>query len=384
MVRHPRRGRVRLVTPHTRVARRCASIRHRRTPRGVSIVALAVLAVAALAGCRSAPTGATAPRGFRSEASLALALAAGRIPLVDTDPEVPADVTATRDLVYRSVGGRDLALDLYRPAVVRPAAAPAAAGARPDTPAPGAAEAAPGSPQDGSGRLPLIVFVHGGSWRGGDRDDYRRYLVDYAAKGYATATVSYRFAPDDPYPAALDDVRCAVAWLAGRADDLRIDPDRIALVGGSAGAHLAMLVAYAAADETGSATIAGGACDVPYTIRAVVNFYGPSDLTTDFARDHPTVTDFLGAQFDADPHRFTAASPRSHVTGDDPPTLIFHGTIDTVVPVDQSDSLAARLAEVGVPVIYHRLDGWPHTMDAAAAVNRFAQTAMDAFFAAHL
>jgi dipeptidyl aminopeptidase/acylaminoacyl peptidase len=119
-------------------------------------------------------------------------------------------------------------------------------------------------------------------------------------------------------------------------------------------------------------------------IRCVVSFYGPSDLTTDFARSHPTVEGLLGASYATSPERFAHASPISHVSSDDPPTLIFHGTIDETVPVAQSDALAERLSDSGVAVEYHRLRGWPHTMDAVVPVNEYCQQVMDGFFSRHL
>jgi len=311
--------------------------------RIVAACFIGVLAAAALAGCRTTPATGEPPSGYSSRPALAAALALGRIPLVDTEPPVPDSVEAHRDLVFREVDGLELALDLYRSTAL-------------------------------DGRAPLIVFVHGGSWRGGDRDDYRRYLVDYAAKGYVTASVSYRFAQQATYPAAVDDVGRALAWLAARADVYGFDPQRVALVGGSAGAHLAMMVAY---DQR-------VVLEPALTIRAVVNLYGPADLTSEFARSHPTVEDFLGAEYEAAPDLFRRASPIVHITPDDPPTLVFHGTLDDVVPVEQSDELISRLQAAGVPSSYHRLDGWPHTMDAAVEVNEYCQYHMYRFLSRYL
>lgn len=326
---------------------------HRVTAR-----VLVVLMAASLSACRTPSAPGQPPPGYASRGALTVALALGRVPLVDTEPAIPATVEAHRDLVFRQVDDvRDLALDLYRPKTP-PASAP------------------------------LIVFVHGGSWRGGERDDYRRYLVDYAAKGYVTASVSYRLAQEAHYPAAVDDVRSALAWLAARSGRYGFDPGRVALVGGSAGAHLAMLVAYSSPLESGTSAAGdrpdGRESGPALTIRGVVNFYGPADLTSEFARSHPTVQDFLGASYESAPDVFRRASPIVHVTPDDPPTLVLHGTLDEVVPIEQSDRLVARLEEAGVPHEYHRLAGWPHTMDAAIAVNEYAQYHMDRFFERYL
>ncbi len=311
-----------------------------------------VLALALVIGCRSIPDTTVppeAPRGYANTRLLAAAFALGRIELVDLEPDVPDSVAAYTGIEYRRAGDVSLRLDLYRPKGL----------ARP---------------------VPVLVFVHGGSWRSGKRSDYLPYLIDYAEKGYVTVSISYRLMQDAIFPAAISDVLCALTWIRAHAAEYMIDPDRIALIGGSAGAHLAMLAAYAP-DETWSE------CDDdrPHSeIRAVVDFYGPSDFTTDFARSHPTIESFLGTTYRDDPALYEWASPITHVTPDDPPTLIFHGTIDETVPVNQSDLLARRLDEAGVAYEYHRLAGWPHAMDVAARVNEYCRYYMDAFFRRHL
>ncbi|MBN2631992.1 MAG: alpha/beta hydrolase, partial [Bacteroidales bacterium] len=91
---------------------------------------------------------------------------------------------------------------------------------------------------------PLLVFIHGGSWKSGKRSDYLVYLVDFAKRGYVTATVSYRLLKDRPYPACVEDISDALSWFYNNGENYGYDPDRIALIGGSAGAHLALLTAY--------------------------------------------------------------------------------------------------------------------------------------------
>ena len=89
---------------------------------------------------------------------------------------------------------------------------------------------------------PLLLFIHGGGWHGGDKHDYLRYLVDYAKKGYVTATVQYRFTDKVKFPAQLLDVKAAVRWLKQNADEYHIDNNNIAVIGGSAGGHLSLMV----------------------------------------------------------------------------------------------------------------------------------------------
>ena len=93
---------------------------------------------------------------------------------------------------------------------------------------------------------------------------------------------------------------------------------------------------------------------------------------------------FIGYSYSERPDLYQAASPRTYISGDDPPTLIFHGTIDSLVPVSQSDSLQKWLDQAGVPNEYHRLKGWPHTMDLAVKVNEYCQYHMDSLFSTYL
>ena len=120
-------------------------------------------------------------------------------------------------------------------------------------------------------------------------------------------------------------------------------------------------------------------------MQAVVNIYGPTDLTTDFAKANSVVFDFLGGKsFDDAPELYRLASPNTHVTKDDPPTLILHGSIDSTVPIDQAELLVDRLKDAGVEFDYDRVEGWPHAMDIEANVNRHCLAKMFEFFDKHL
>ena len=303
--------------------------------------------------CRQQKLVSDPPKGYLNEATLKLAYMSGSLKLVETEPPIPEHFAAWQDIVYKETLQKDLKLDIYHlKSIQKP--------------------------------TPLLIFIHGGSWKKGDKDDYRRYLVDYAEKGFVTATISYRFTQEAVFPAAFDDVVCAVKWLKAHASTYHIDPENIALIGGSAGAHLAMMIAYHGNDESYQSQSAC-AYETDAKVKAVVNLYGPVDLTTDFAKDHPTVTSFLATTWSAKNKKyFEAASPVHFITPDDPPTLTFHGTIDDIVPVSQGDSLHQMLKENKVVSDYHRLKGWPHTMDMSVKVNQYCQYHMDAFFKKYL
>jgi acetyl esterase/lipase len=150
------------------------------------------------------------------------------------------------------------------------------------------------------------------------------------------------------------------------------------LVGQSAGAHLALMVAYSP-DEPGLEGT-GGHAGTSSRVHAVVNFYGPADLTAPLVSRRKAVRQFMGRSSQREaPDLYAAASPILYLTSDDPATLIVHGTADDVVPVEQSDRLAAALDEFGIPYVYDRQEGWNHAMDVWGPVNERCLYVMDRF-----
>ena len=284
------------------------------------------------------------PRGYSSEKIMKLAYAVGLIKLVETEPEVPDYIEELKDITYKQVGDVSLQLDVYKR-------------------------------KDLDANAPVLIFIHGGSWTKGKRSDYLPYLLDYAKKGYVTVTISYRLVKLAPFPAAVDDVKCAVRWIKANAEDYMIDADNIAVIGGSAGAHLAMMLAYSPEDMFGEDCPEGNS-----SVQAIVNLYGPTDLTTEYARETNEVINFLGVTYQDDPQKYISASPKAYISPGDTPTLTFQGTLDSLVPVSQADSLNVWLENAGVYSEYHRLKGWPHTMDLSVKVNDYCQYYMDAFF----
>jgi acetyl esterase/lipase len=293
-----------------------------------------------------------APPGYKSLDQIKLAFLIGRLKLIDPEIEVPESVELKKDIEYGRGGPVSLRLDLYSPRTVEKA-------------------------------TPGLIFIHGGAWKSGNRSDYHYYGVKFAEQGYVVATVTYRMLPDWPFPAALHDVKCAVRWMRANAQSLNVDPDRIAAIGGSAGGHLAMMIGYSSDNPKFEGK--GGYAEVSSRVQAVVNLYGPTDLTTEEATGNQTVIDFLGGKtFKEAKDLYELISPITHVDKDDPPTLIFHGTIDDIVPVSQADLLAEKLKKVGVAYHYDRLEGWPHTLDLADVVNRRCRRLMLEFFRKHL
>ena len=202
-----------------------------------------------------------------------------------------------------------------------------------------------------------VIVVHGGSWNGGTRSDFPQWNEWLAQNGFTVFDVDYRLAPQPNYLTATGDVKCAVAWVRKRAAKFKISPERIAVLGRSAGAHLALLAAYSADEARLPATCADK--ETSEDVRAVVSFYAPIDLLWGY--DNPanrlvingpaTLARFLGGS----PHesaeileRFILASPNAHVKKNTPPTLLIHGGQDQLVRSENMNRLAEKLKEAGV------------------------------------
>jgi acetyl esterase/lipase len=190
-------------------------------------------------------------------------------------------------------------------------------------------------PQSG-GPWPVLLFVHGGGWEAGDKSDL---MLTPTEAGFLVASINYRLYPAFHFPAMIEDVKCAVRYLRAHARQYNLDPERIAVMGHSAGGHLAALA--------GTADKSAGWDVGPYLaqssrVQAVVVIAGPADLTQLFPKD---VTDlFKNVFLPGDP---AAASPVTYASADDPPFLIIQGDSDPVVPVEQAYRLNQALLEAG-------------------------------------
>lgn len=207
------------------------------------------------------------------------------------------------------------------------------------------------------GPHPLVVFVHGGGWRVGERVHLARETRIFAGLGYVAATLDYRLAPEHLFPAAASDVRCAVRYLSTRTD-LGIDPRRIGLVGFSAGAHLVALAAVSPSDPA----LDDVPCEIaePARVRAVVGYFGIYDLRRSAGLGNATrnmVGNFLGPEAIA---RAPLASPILAASAESPAMLFVHGSDDEVVPISESVAMRNALREHDVPTDLVRIEGIGH------------------------
>jgi acetyl esterase/lipase len=213
----------------------------------------------------------------------------------------------------------------------------------------------------GDGPHPCIVCLHGGGWKVGSRKHLsqptrmidlglpNKSLLDvFASHGYVTVSVSYRLAPANKFPAQIRDVKTAVRFLRANAKQFDLDPDRIAALGFSAGGHLAALLG-----TTDNVTEFEGELYPGQSsrVQCVIDFFGPSDLTLYGETpgiEKSFIAPFLGGTSKEKVELYKRASPLEHVSKDDPPFLIVHGTADILVPIIHSERLHERLTAAGV------------------------------------
>jgi acetyl esterase/lipase len=208
-------------------------------------------------------------------------------------------------------------------------------------------------PDGFTGPRPGVALIHGGGWAGGDKGGYFPTGKELAMRGFVAFSLNYRLAPAAHYPAQVDDVQRAVRWMRSHAADYHLDPARIGALGDSAGGHLALFLGTNDTRDNSDTALAAQSSRV----QCVVDFYGPSDLTTITTATPQTdgqkaVAQILANLFGGTPKDTQAlaraASPLFSVDARSAPTLIMTGTDDPLVPVDQSTRMADALRAAGV------------------------------------
>jgi acetyl esterase/lipase len=203
---------------------------------------------------------------------------------------------------------------------------------------------------------PLVVFVHGGGWRNGDKQSGQARVARFVATGkYIGATIGYRLSSEVTWPAQVHDCKAAIRWLRANAEKYGIDKERIAVIGTSAGGHLVAMLGVSQRVRGLEGTI-GPHLDQSSRVACVVDQYGPTELLT--MDDYPgrlTHNDagspeslLVGGPIQQNKATSRNASPLTHVSRDDVPILIVHGTDDPLVPFNQSERFLAALVKAGV------------------------------------
>jgi acetyl esterase/lipase len=205
----------------------------------------------------------------------------------------------------------------------------------------------------GRAKAPVLVAVHGGGWQIGSRQFYRYWGLFLARAGYAVFAIEYRLGKPGTYPAAVYDTKAAIQFVRAKAAEFDLDPDRIGLIGDSAGAHLASLVALAGDQYTAAYRDDANAA-VPANVKCVVGFYGVYDMHAQWTHDLTSrpndkiVEKFLGVSPMQNRRVYFDASPISHATADHNQMrfLLIHGTEDDIVdPPSQSGAFLTALTQ---------------------------------------
>ena len=241
--------------------------------------------------------------------------------------EYPAGYTSQIDVVYTRVNGWDGRMDLYL------------------------------APKE-KGPSPVVINIHGGGWNKGQKESQTGFST-FFKQGFAVANVGYRLTGQATAPAAVEDIRCALIYLVKNAKELNIDPNKIVIMGGSAGGHLALMGGLLANDHRFD-----GNCPGVENIKvaAIIDKYGITDVWDwGYGKNvtSKSAVRWLGDK--ANDQKFAASvSPITYVTKNSPPTFIVHGDADPTVPYQQSVDLHKKFKEVGVTTEFITVEGGLH------------------------
>lgn len=245
-------------------------------------------------------------------------------------------VKVTKDIEFRRVAGTILELDVIAPA-------------------------------DRGINRPAILQIHGGSWVMGDKREQGWPLLSHlAAHGWVCFNLNYRLSPGATFPDHLVDLKAGLAWIREHAADWGIDPSFVAVTGGSAGGHLAALMALTGNDPE----YQPGFEESDTTVQAAVPIYGVYDFTSRLGENRLPFwyrrleSQIMKAFRDEEPDKFKRASPIDRIHADAPPFLVIHGDRDTLAPVEEARYFAAHLRNVSnAQVVYAELAGAQHAFD---------------------
>jgi acetyl esterase/lipase len=236
------------------------------------------------------------------------------------------------DVVYRIAGDKNLRLNVYLPDefIGEP----------------------PWWTNDGKGKKPTLLYIHGGGWVAGSKDERVLNVLPYVYRDWVVISINYRLAKDAKAPAAVDDCLIALEWIYANADKYDIDTERIVVSGGSAGGHLALLTGMLREGDQ----LCGGKLKVGNTrkVAAIVNWYGVTDFTI-----NPHPLEWFGEDIDLEEY-VRSLSPINYVREGGTPVLTIHGSEDFTVPVNQAVNLHKKLREVGVQEKLLLIEGKKH------------------------
>jgi len=215
-------------------------------------------------------------------------------------------------------------------------------------------------PDEGEGPFPVILSIHGGAFKSGDKGDGQVIpMLEGLKRGYAVVSINYRLSGEAIWPAQINDVKAAVRWLRANSTQYKLNPEKIAAWGGSAGGHLSAMVGTSGIVKE-LEDLSQGNTDQSSRVQAVVDWFGPTDfLKMDEQAKESKVSNpqihsipdspesqLIGKNLKDAPELVEAANPETYITKDDPPFFIQHGLADPLVPYPQSVYFAEKLEKV--------------------------------------
>ncbi|MCL6518411.1 MAG: alpha/beta hydrolase [Armatimonadetes bacterium] len=256
---------------------------------------------------------------------------------------IPADIEIIRNVEYGKGGDEPLTLDIVRPK--RPSIKP----------------------------MPAVIFVHGGGWQSGSKEAGIRKIIPLAQNGYFCVTINYRLTDKAPFPAQIEDCKCAVRWLRAHAKDYNVDSNHIGAWGSSAGGHLVALLGTSGGVKELEGN--GGWEKFSSKVQAVADYFGPTDFLywaeeakkkgfnieeLERKRANGAISKLLGGPFSKKIDVAKKASPTTYIDKKDPPFFIAHGENDDLVPLSQSKAFYEALKKNGIECTLHIVKGAGH------------------------
>lgn len=239
--------------------------------------------------------------------------------------------------------------------------------------------------------LPVVVFIHGGAWRAGQKTGGRRRIAPFVESGkFAGATIAYRLSSEAKWPNQIHDCKAAIRWLRANAEKYNLDPDRIGVWGTSAGGHLVSMLGTSGDVPSMDGSI-GPHTSFSSRVTCVADFFGPTNFLTMNKTAIPSATmdhdapdspesQLIGGPIQENPQKVSTANPITYVSSDDPPFLIVHGTLDPLVSFSQSELLHAALNKVKVNTTLITVEGGGHGRGFGPQADQF----IEQFFEHHL
>jgi acetyl esterase/lipase len=264
-------------------------------------------------------------------------------PLIAQQPgsSIPPGIEAKLDLPYAATDNPRQRLDLFLP-----------------------------KERDAAKKLPVLVFIHGGAWQAGSKEQGRGQLMRFVREGKcAGVSVGYRLSQEAQWPAQIHDCKAAIRWLKAHAAEHGLDAERIVVWGSSAGGHLVAVLGTSAGVPEMDGKL-GPHTDKDTRVNGVIDFFGPTDVSKMNAQRLPGTMDhdspnapeakLLGAPVQTVPDKVKSANPLTYVDRTDPPFLMVHGEKDPLVPLGQSEILEAELKKAGVASELYTVKGGQH------------------------